>query len=63
MDGTGAPQQGTGDRPDEPVTGYADAVGADVGGSTEAPVVSGDDVRPGPEFTDTPAAGATEPSD
>ncbi len=28
-----------------------------------APLVSGDDVRPGPEMTDEPAAGMTEPSD
>lgn len=29
----------------------------------EAPALAGEDVRAGPEFTDTPQAGGTEPSD
>ncbi len=37
--------------------------GTDTSGAAEAPELAGDDVRPGPELTDEPAAGATEPSD
>ena len=37
--------------------------GTDTSGVAEAPELAGDDVRPGPELTDEPAAGATEPSD
>lgn len=41
--------------PDDAATGAAD-----VG---EAPRLGGDDVRLGPDLTDEPQAGATEPSD
>ncbi len=52
------PDGGAVDEQDAPQVELADTTGV-----AEAPVVAGDDVRPGPEFTDEPVAGATEPSD
>ncbi len=40
----------------------APATGDD-GGQGVAPMVSGDDVRVGPELSDEPEAGTTEPTD
>lgn len=46
--------------PPEPDPDVAPGHGTDQG---EAPQLAGEDVRLGPEFTDEPEAGATEPTD
>lgn len=54
---------GTGADDESPALSQEALGGAEVTGGTHAPVLAGDDVRPGPELTDTPQAGGTEPTD
>ncbi|HEX8631786.1 MAG TPA: hypothetical protein VF755_26810 [Catenuloplanes sp.] len=62
---TEATEPDGGDQPDavratDTPVGREAADGVD---TAEAPLLAGDDVRPGPEFTGAPVAGSTEPSD